>query len=201
MLKKHYTKGFDPGPLSARQQAFLKRKGWWNYMSQGRTMAIPSGARRMPPSGPGPATVPSAGTWGLGATDNGGYITIHEDTYPESGPGPSRVPGQGTWGLGRSVEADVIAAREGYGRPYYPVATPGIPEELGASLYFEKGGYGANIQADGLGASLYFEDPAGYGANIQADGLGATLYFEDEGEGPGDYMDVPGGTKKLNSLF
>ena len=64
-----------------------------------------------------------------------------------------------------------------------PINTPGIPEELGASLYFE--------------------NAAGRGANIQADGMGATLYYEDEGEGPGDYMDVPGGTgtKKLNSLF
>ena len=148
-------------------------------------MDIPSEAGRIPPSGPGPATVPSAGTWGLGATDNGGYLTIHEDTYPESGPGPARVPGQGTWGLGRSVEADVIAAREGYGLPSYPINTPGIPEE------------------EELGASLYFENAAGRGANIQADGLGATLYYEDEGEGPGDYMDVPGGTgtKKLDSLF
>ena len=43
---------------------------------------------------------------------------------------------------------------------------------LGASLYFENAaGRGANIQADGLGASLYFEDDEGEGANIKVDGI------------------------------
>ena len=68
-------------------------------------------------------------------TDNGGYITIHEDRYPSSGPGPAKVPGAGTWGLGghpRTVEEDVLAMRAGAQRPYFSRLVPGIPTTLGA---------------------------------------------------------------------
>jgi hypothetical protein len=171
MLQKHFTKGLNPGPLSPRQQAFLKKKGWWNYQSPGRLMPIRDQERLMPPQGPGPAVVPASGTWGLGQ-DNGGSIMIHEDQYPSSGAGPAKVPGQGTWGLGygppapgsiaphpwpRTVQQDVNRMHSGGSAPAYSRQTPGIPEELGATMYFENG----------------------------------------QGRG-GDYEDVPGGVKRLN---
>lgn len=160
MLKSYYQKGLNPGPLTSRQQAFLKKKKWWNYKPAPRQMPIRDQLNRMPKEGPGPAQVPSSGTWGLGqaVTDNGGSIMIRDDAYPSSGPGPSRVPGQGTWGLGddgipphawpRTVEDDVDLIRAGGARPAYPKGTPGIPETLGASLYFEEGDVGTNMNTN-----------------------------------------------------
>ncbi len=155
MLKNYYQKGLDLGPLSARQQAYLRKKKWWNFKPAPREVAIRNQAALLPREGPGPAAVPASGTWGLGQAvkDNGGSIMIRDDTYPPSGPGPAKVPGQGTWGLGehqwpRTVEEDVDVIRAGGKRPAFSKGTPGIPETLGDSLYFEEGEVGTNMNTN-----------------------------------------------------
>ncbi len=80
-----------------------------------------------------------------------------------------------------ALQRQVALLRRPRAMPPLTITRPDVPisdrerasaQGLGASLYFENASdQGANIQTDGLGASLYFENDAGEGANIKVDGI------------------------------